>query len=340
MSPKLKNSVRIWKFARDLGIKPTDDPVGGILRFCDQRIRKVLGDFPDCKTLFDLLDCAASKVGTFFETAYTDIELERVKSKYLKKGEKAFVQLEEDLSEDVFGITFKRFNREFWEPEFVSVIDCRGAKAARSYYTKWHEVAHLLVLTDQMRLSFRRTHCPTTNKDPEEALIDVIAGTFGFYAPITQKYTKGEISFEAIEDLRMDLCPEASQQSSLIGFVKAWRDPCLLVHSKMALRKHEQVKLIQGTFHFQEGPTPALRAVHVAVNDKAREMGIVIYENMRIPERSVIHQAFAEDNNYAEAEEDLGWWETSNGTVLPKCPVRVKARGSWDSVDALIIPIE
>lgn len=60
MSPKLKNSVRIWKFARDLGIKLTDDPVSGILRFCDQRIRKVLRDFPDCKTLSDLLDCVAS----------------------------------------------------------------------------------------------------------------------------------------------------------------------------------------------------------------------------------------------------------------------------------------
>ncbi len=340
MSPKLKNSVRIWKFARDLGIKPTDDPIGDILRFCDRKIKKVLADFPDCKSLSDLLDCVASKVGTFFETAYNDIELEKIKQKYLQRGEKAFVQLEGDLSEDVFGITFKRFHREVWEPEFVSVIDCRGAKAARLYYTKWHEIAHLLVLTNQMRLSFRRTHCPTTKKDPEEALMDVIAGTFGFYAPFAQKYAEGEISFEVIENLRQRLCPEASQQSSLIGFVKAWPDPCVLVRGEVALRKHEQAKLIQGTFHFREGPTPALRAVHVAVNDRAREMGMVIYENMRIPELSVIHQVFTVGNNYAEAEEDLGWWETSDRTILPKRPVRVKTRASWDSVDALIIPIE
>jgi hypothetical protein len=29
----------------------------------------------------------------------------------------------------------------------------------RSYYTKWHEIGHLLILlTDQMRLAPRRTH--------------------------------------------------------------------------------------------------------------------------------------------------------------------------------------
>lgn len=339
MSPKLKNSLQIWKLARDLYIKSSDNPIGDILRYCDQKIRKVFRDFPDCKTLSDLLECVASKLGTFFETANTDIELERIKWEYLQRGEKAFATLEEDLSEDVFGITFKRFKRESWEPEFVSVIDSRGEKAARSYYTKWHEIAHLLVLTEQTRLSFRRTHSPSTKKDPEEALIDVIAGTFGFYAPITQEYAKGEISFETIEDLRRQLCPEASQQSSLIGFVKAWPKPCLLLHAEMAVRKREETKLIQRSFRFRNTPLPTLRAVHVTPNDEARKVGITIYKNMRIPESSVIHRVFVEGITYDESEENLCWWEASDGTILPERPVRVKAKGSRDSVEAMIIPI-
>jgi hypothetical protein len=326
--------------ARDLGIKSTDDPVSSILKFCDIRIRNFLKDFPGCSTLSDLLEAIASKLGTIFETASNDLELKRIKQKYLEKGERAFVQLEDYLSEDVFGITFRRCNREFWEPEFVSVIDCRGPKAARSYYTKWHEIAHLLVLTDQMRLSFQRTHCLTSEKDPEESVVDVIAGNFGFYASIIRGHIKGEITFEAIEQLRNQLCPEASQQSSLIGFVKAWPDPCLLVRGEMALRKYEQTKLYQQAFYFKGIPVPALRAVHVTANDRAREMGIGIYENMRIPESSVIHQVFIKSIDYDEAEENLGWWETSDGTILPECNVKVKAKCSWDSVDALIIPIK
>jgi hypothetical protein len=299
-----------------------------------------LKDFPGCSTLSDLLEAIASKLGTIFETASNDLELRRIKQKYLEKDEKAFVQLEENLSEDVFGITFKRCNRELWEPEFVSVIDCRGAKAARSYYTKWHEISHLLLLTDQMRLSFQRTHYPTTLKDPEEALMEVVAGACGFYPPIIQAYAKGEISFEAIENLHEKLCPEASQQSSLIGFVKAWPYPCLLVHCEMALRKHEQTMLNQDMFNFKGIPVPSLRATHVTTNEEARKACFTIFENMRIPEDSIINRVFAERISYGEVEEDLRWWETSDGTILSKCRVRVKAKGSWNSVDALIIPIK
>ena len=68
------------------------------------------------------------------------------------RGEKIFATLEQELSEDVFAITYRRNNGEYWEREFVSVIDSRGSKASRVYFTKWHELAHLLTLIDQLRL--------------------------------------------------------------------------------------------------------------------------------------------------------------------------------------------
>src|ERR1035441_6851450 len=93
------------------------------------------------------------------------------------------------------------------ELPFVSVIDCRGEKRFRSYYTKWHELGHLLILTDQMRLTFRRTHFGLEDKDPEEALVDVIAGAFGFLPDIVRPLAKGQPSFDGIEDIRIHLCP-------------------------------------------------------------------------------------------------------------------------------------
>lgn len=242
------------------------------------------------------------------------------------------------MTENVFGVTFRLTNQEPWAHQYVSIIDCRGEKAFRSYYTKWHEVAHLLVLTDQTRLAFRRTGCRADQRDPEEAVMDVIAGRFGFYPPFIASKVTGEISFDYIEELHSKLCPEASQQASLIGFVNAWPSPCLLVQAEKALRKSEQALVDQPAFDFRDPPLAVLRAVRVAGNDAAREGGLTIFPNMRVPERSIIHRAFEERLDEAEADEELSWWEASDGTRLPVQEVRVKARFSWAGVEALVIP--
>jgi len=298
-----------------------------------------MDDFPDCKNLSDMLICVAAKAGTVFEVVRTDEELLAIRKKYTDMGEKGFAALVEDLSsEDDFGITIKRRKRESWEPLYVSVIDCRGDKAAREYFTKWHEVAHLLTMTNQMRLSFRRTHSSANRKDPEEVLMDVIAGRLGFRPPGGIHHNIDEISFELIDNLREQLCPEASKQSALIGFVKFWPTPCLLVCAQMGHRKREKAQAQQQRFDFVEEPASALRAVHVTASESARENGFTIFENMRVPETSVIHRVFNEEAIYDQAEEDLSWWKASNGTVLPSRRIFVKARYSWGSVEALIIP--
>ncbi len=338
MSTKLKKSPKIWKLAKDLGIRHPNDPVSDILSYCNNKVEKFLKDFPTCKTLSDLLDCIAGKVGTVFEEIHTDDDLKRIKSKYLKLSEKIFVNLEKDLSDDVYGITFKRTNRDIWEREYISVIDCRSNKALRSYYTKWHEIAHLLILTDQMRLYFRRTNY-LPDKDPEEILVDVVAGTFGFYPPIVRKYPINELSFESIDNLRAQLCPEASQQSSLIGFVKAWQNPCLLVYGQLALKKQEQEQLNQLNFEFSKSLKPALRATKVTSNEAALKEGLRIFENMRIPQQSIIHRIFENGDMYGEGYENLSWWETSDGIKLPDTHIHVKTKRLGDSIYALIIPV-
>ena len=330
----LKNSISVWKLARDLGIGATDDPIAAVIKFCDRRVKNFLKTFPDCDTLTDLLDCIAAKLGTVFEIVTTDEDLRQIRKKYLVRGEKIFATLGQELSEDVFAITYRRNNREHWEPEFVSVIDSRGSKALRAYFTKWHELAHLLTLTDQLRLSFRRTHVAKSFNSPEEALMEVIAGHFGFYGPLVKPHISGTISFDAIEALRQEVCPEASQQSALIGIVKAWPHPCLLVNARLATKKGAA---LQRQLFPSSGSAASLRAVHVTVNEAARQDGLAIFENMRVPETSIIYRVF-QGIPYGEAVENLSTWETSKGFRLPDRPVEVKAKRSWESVDALIIP--
>ena len=250
-----------------------------------------------------------------------------------------FVRLEEELADDVFGITFRLRNREAWEPQFVSVIDCRGEKGYKSYFTKWHEIAHLLTQTRQMRLKFMRTHSPGEFKDPEERLMDVIAGKVGFLPELVAKHVDREISFSVIEELRQQICPEASRESALYGFVESWPQSCLLVRAALALKRKERVEANQGSFDFHVRPVPVLRAVRVTSNEPARLREFRIYPNMRVPGRSVIHRIFSERLLEEEAKENLTWWKASDGTRLPDQSVLVKGRRSWNSVDALILPL-
>jgi hypothetical protein len=84
-------------------------------------------------------------------------------------------------------------------------------------------------------------------------------------------------------------------------------------------------------------PPPVLRAIYVTANDAARDEGILIHRQWRVPAESVIARVF-ESGGSGQAVEDLSWWRTSGGCQLKPCQVLVKARKDWDSVVALVIP--
>jgi hypothetical protein len=339
MAGTLRNSPQIWKLARDLRIEPGSDPVTAILRFCNKKVQRIAKDFK-CATLDKLLIAVAAALGTTFVEIHSDNDLIELQKRYLDRHEKAFATLKEDLSGDVLAITYKLLNPKKWQRPYVSVIDCRGDRKSRAYYSKWHELAHLLTLTDQMRLSFARTHAQVGQpKDPEEAFMEVIAGRFGFWQELLAPHAQGEISFEAIDALRTEHCPEASSQASLIGIANAWPSPCILVYAGLGLKKRESDALRQSTFGFSEPPSPELRVLKLQVNDLAKESGLTIFPNMRVPTSSVIYKVFTGETSKGEAIEDLAWWSTSDGKALSPLRVRVRARRSGVGVQALIFPL-
>lgn len=337
MSP-LKTSAQIRRLAIELGLGAFANPLCAILRHCEEQVRAVVQEFPHCVTPRQLLDALANKLRTRFEVVRSDADLRRLQKYHLDRRELAFVGLEDELRpNDVYGITIRLKQRELWEPDFVSVIDCRGEKAYKENYTKWHEIGHLLILTDNSRPTFRRTHSGETS-DPEESLVEVIAGTFAFWPEMIREHVSGPVSFEQIEAIRQKICPEASRQSALIGIAKAWPTPLLLVRAELGLRKSEERALKQGTFEFQDAPQPILRAVHVTSSEPAKAEEFTIHQNMRVPGQSVISRIFEAGEGYEEAVEDLSTWESSSGERLPPCRVRVTARYDWNGVDALIEP--
>ena len=252
--------------------------------------------------------------GHFSEEIHSEADLEGIRDEYLAKGELIFANLANDLAlPDDYAITIKVHPKQPWEPRFVSVIDCRGDKRFRTYFTKWHELAHLLTL--QMRLAFRRSHSRENSNDPEERLMDVIASSAGFLPVFMPDGVTGELSFESIMEIKKEFCPDASAQAALIGIVKAFPSPCILVQAELALKKEEALAQSQFEFGFQSRPKPSLRAVHATVNTAARKVGLQFFDKWRVPTTSVIADVFAK-GGYVEADEDLVWWSASNGKRL------------------------
>lgn len=337
MPQKLSSQFQLYNLARDLGLRVDSNPVETVLEYCDHKIEtflKELEQLGGCESLTAFLDWVAHKVGTCFEEVTSDAELSRIRDKYVSEGEKPFANLEAELSESVFGITIRRTNHKHFEHPFVSVIDLREDKLVRRYFTKWHEVAHLLTLTDQRRLTFKRTHTVVEARDPEEQLMDIIAGRFGFYGPVFHRFISGDISFEQIERLRTQLCPDASLEASMISFAQNWPSPCMYIKAALAMKKDEERSLRQGSFDFFDKPTPKLRAVSVTLSNNVSDERFRIFKNKHVPESSIAYKVFSEDG-YGIEIEDLATW-----TEKESLSVRIEARRRNDNVEVLIVPAE
>jgi hypothetical protein len=333
---KLDNKPQIWKLAVDLGLGSTSRPVSEILNHVKRRVRNVAQKFSSA-TLNDLLTATAEEVGTIFKEVHSNEDLEMLQSEYFALGENGFANLHNELDSQGYAITLKRINSAKWDRAYISVIDCRSDKAFRAYFSKWHELAHLLTLTQQTRLVFRRTHA-TTLVDAEEGLMDLIAGEVGFLVDFIPSRGFADISFEMIENVRRQVSPDASYQAASIGIVRALPRPCILLEARLALKKSEERNKAQLRLaipvHAEH--TPSLRAVHTTTNQAARDIGIYLPKNWKVPAKSVVATVF-EFGGSARAQENLSWWRTSSGARLPNCPVTVEARRVGDSVIALLV---
>ena len=90
MSPRLKDSPKIWKLAKDLCIRNSSDPISAIIQHCEKKVRSFLKEYPECKTLTDLLDWVAARSRTSFELIHMDKDLEDIRKQFQQK-EKRFL---------------------------------------------------------------------------------------------------------------------------------------------------------------------------------------------------------------------------------------------------------
>jgi hypothetical protein len=318
--------------AEKLGL--SGSPVAAIINFCQHQIDTWVRDAGGVHSVGELEAVVTSRLHLVFEEINDDDDFDRLKAKYIPMGEFVFAALSVDMDEDTFG-TMVRLK----DGTHVAVIDCRGEKAARRFFTRWHEIAHLLVEEDVERQVFRATD------EPLEKLMDQIAGHVGFYDSIFtplfhSAVIEGEpLTFEGIESIRQGFCSSASFQATLFACQRRMLSPMLYVEARMAHSESERRSLKQMRM-FDDVPEQKLRVRLSVPNQAASSMGLKTRWNMRVPETSILFSTFhGKDESETSGQENLCTWTFSSGDSLMNCDVFIQARRLGDFVMATIQPI-
>jgi len=291
--------------------------------------------------MVDLQQIVCVDLNLTVHEVWTDADVQELVRSYVAAGEIIVASLPGQLSPDAFGVLF-RLNKKGRRSRFAAVIDCRGDKHLRRYWTLWHEIAHCLTDVQQFQLPLRRTTTAGLEKDPIEQLTDMIAADLAFYDPLFKPIFRdelratGRVSFQMTERVRQRFCADASAASTINACVAASPVPTILVEAGLAFKKAERERIAAG----ETGILPTLRILKSIPNKAAREAGLYIPRNMRVPQSSVVARMHSDDHcallEHGLVPENLQAWTTSDGDCLPDVEVTVEARKSGDCVLALV----
>ena len=350
---RLTNDPEVRKLARDLHLPWRGDALRRIRDFAIARVGQTLADSPvPVEDLDTLRAVVANKFRVQLEFLTDDSDVQRIGEKYV-----GFHRLLPQLLEREFvqgnteGITLQR---EDWDPiqfPYLAVVDARGERASRAFFTAWHEITHLIIHPEQLQFpEFRRTpNEEDVHKDPIESVVDHVAGQIGFYPPLFEPIlgdalqTAGGFSFRALDLARQAATPSPSLHSTALAAIRFASEPTAFLTAALACRAAEAraLRSPQQTLDFAKvEPKYDLRAVSLATNEAARESRFAIHRNIRIPPDSVIAQAFesSEDRDLSQ-HENQDWWATSKNGALPELRLHVQATRRGRFVYGLLQPL-
>lgn len=333
--------------ASELGVD-WSDPVNSILRLCHDKIAAWLHTASQITSLDELRSMVCGHLSLVFEEFHSDEELVQLIRKYVALGEKGFAGIKATFGDDVFATLAERHHRKHaGEARYVAFIDLRGEKAARRYFTRWHEIAHLLTMVKQLELPFR--HRSSGPRDPIEQLMDVIAGEVGFYEPMFRPAVEGAVTLEGrltfaiVDNIRASMCPQASFHATLIACSRFAPTPVVNLEVGMGLKKAEADLLRSGQMGMfgSTEPEKKLRALVAVSNDAAKKVGLRVNPNMQVPDVSLLAYLFHDSDDQREAvgRESLLTWRHSDGTSTGEMDVVIEARRMRDRVIAIATPV-
>jgi len=343
----LDNAPDVRQMAANLGLDWRLAPTDAIIDYCRNRIAGWVQTSPPIATLGELESMVCRHLRLVMEDFHTDEELDRLIARYVAKGEFVFAAQRDGFDSETFATLIRCDNATPVCPDqFVALIDCRGTKALRRYFTRWHEIAHVLTLVNgQMTLPFHRSRV----RDPIEKLMDTIAAEIGFYQPIFAPAAAAvlcgyaSLGFFGVDAVRSAVCPAASFEATLYAVIRHSDTPIVTIEAGLEFKNEERRMIeVPGLFPGLR-PEPKLRVIKSSGNDAAKRAGLRIHNHMRVPESSVIAALFHNPllggpAGIAKAIENLADWSSSDGKTLRNRRVAVEAQRRGDHVIAIICP--
>jgi hypothetical protein len=338
---------RIVRLASDLGLPHDKRNRAGVREYAFDRFEDLLAETalepgsPD-----DLQRVVAAELDVQLERLDATADVRRLAEEYASGFPGLAERLRQEFVEgDTEGLTLQRPRPDPRLRRYLAIVDARGRKAYRSYFSEWHELTHLLVWPEQLELEGVRRTPPKQQrqKDPVETVVDSIAGELAFYDPFFVPRLEnaieetGTLDFDAVEIARQAFSEAASFYGAARAAVRAFDRPACFVRVEQRLKKAQRRRLSssQGELELgveDEPPDPPLRLVDFWANDATEGSPLQLHQHMRVPERSVLHEVHDSPHSQTRSRlEDQSWWETSGKGPYPPLPIRVEAtrRGQW-----------
>ena len=175
-----------------------------ILRHCRTRIDRWVAEAGGVTTIGQLEALVTQRLQMVFEEIRSDADFDRIKEQYARaKKDPVFATMRVRIQQPdnpTYGMLVRRKNAADDAPDrFVAVIDCRGGKLARRFFTRWHEIAHRMTTHadhGEQEPAYRSEH------DPIERMMDEIAGHVGFYGPFFEPVFQGGARRQGAADVR------------------------------------------------------------------------------------------------------------------------------------------
>jgi hypothetical protein len=331
--------------AKRLGLPLRGNIETNIIQYCHAELGKWIVAHGQPLTLTELLELVTASLNLDIKEIWSQSDLDQLLRTIPPAVEPGMALLATELDDKTDAIIFQRQHQRAWERPFLAVINCSGWHGLRRYFSKWHEIVHLILDGKQLRFAFRRTL--SDRREPEEILVDRVAAVLAFYSDIFDPVFRrkiafsGRLTFDVVDAVRNEVVPDASRLATLLACLSRCHFPVSFIRAKMGYKRSEEKLLAEyGTSLFpREFPPPRakLRVHDVSHSPAMEKSGIRIHKNMEIPKSSIIGSSLNNvKGDIGRGREQLASWRTSSTGPIGYGEIEVEVLTLDEEVWALI----
>lgn len=333
---ELMRHPKLRQIARDLELPGSDDALRDLREHAVERVRNMVVGWT-FDTVEELRLRVADQLSVKLTFLFSDDDVHRIAAEFPNHRLRylsfpRFLE-KEFLTGDTEGLLLDNPSTVRGSRRYLAIIDARGSRAPRAYFTGWHELCHVLLCPPRQRVfdGFRRTpNEAQRRKDPLESAVDHVAGLLAFWEPIFKpaliSAVGDNLTFTGIEAAAGEVAPGASLYAASFAATRVW-------DSAAVFATGEETTKTDGTGF-------ALRLQTVIPNEHARRFGISVRRLMRVPETSALWRAFyAASGPECAASENQALWEVAGRGNLPELPWTAQAIRRGGAVYAILKPV-